>query len=94
MTSGGWGWVFRVYRLNSREAARRPLPFDILKRATRRRPKKNGNTLEKFSRHLAKIYYDMSMQIIIANERTNLQHDTRSQVIPGMLVSNIRRGTI
>ena len=36
---------------------------------------KNGNTLEKFSRHLAKIYYDMSMQIIIANERTNLQHD-------------------
>ena len=37
---GGWGWVFRVNSLNSREAALRPLPFDILKRATRRRPKK------------------------------------------------------
>jgi len=32
--------AFRVFRLNSREAARRPLPFDILKRAKRCRPKK------------------------------------------------------
>ena len=40
MSLGGWGWAFRVYRLNSREAARRPLRFDILKRAKRCRPKK------------------------------------------------------
>jgi len=37
---GGWGWVFRVQSLNSREAALRTLPFDILKRATRRGPTK------------------------------------------------------
>ena len=42
MSLGGWGWVFRVYSLNSREAALRPLPFDILKRATRRRPPKKN----------------------------------------------------
>ena len=31
---------FQGLELNSREAARRPLPFDILKRATRCRAKK------------------------------------------------------
>ena len=39
--------MFRVSSLNSREAALRPLLFDIPKRATRRRPKKkflNTNT--------------------------------------------------
>ena len=35
MSLGDWGWVCRVYRLNSREAALRPLPTHILKRATR-----------------------------------------------------------
>jgi len=39
---------FQGLELNSREAARRPLPFDILKRATRCRAKKqiNRNTDE------------------------------------------------
>ena len=47
MSLGGWGWVFRVLSLNSREAARRPLPIYILKRATptkKNRTKVTGNT--------------------------------------------------
>ena len=35
MSLGGWGWVFRVQSLNSREAALRPLPTHILQSATR-----------------------------------------------------------
>ena len=46
MSLGGWGWAFRVYRLNSREAARRSLPFDILKRAKRCRSKNENKKWE------------------------------------------------
>ena len=39
---------FQGLELNSREAARRPLPFDILKRATRCHAKKKTETQIKF----------------------------------------------
>jgi len=54
---GGCGWAFRVYSLNSGEAALRPLHFVILKRAKRCRPK---NKNKKMVTHTDKIKYGNS----------------------------------
>ena len=69
MSLGGWGWAFRVYRLNSREAARRPLPFDTLKRAKRCRPKKKKKLVTQMRFDRAFSSDGASVQILNNNDK-------------------------